>query len=76
MRTIDFSVYIVVYNFVIGILIMLSSEKVAAYAGFLNPSHRQTITRLAHTSVFTFGAAVTFLSGLVYIAFHLLRIGL
>jgi hypothetical protein len=76
MRTVDFGAYIVGYNFVIGVLIMLSSEKVAAYAGLVNRTHRQTITKLARTSVFTFGASVAVLSGTVYIAFHMLRIGL
>lgn len=76
MKTVDFGAYIVTYNFVIGVLQMLSSEKVASYAACLNSSPREMITRLARTSVFTFGAAVSVLSGTVYIAFHLLRIGL
>lgn len=76
MRTVDFSVYFVAYNFVIGLLVMLSSEKVASYAGCLNRSHRETITKLARTAVSTFGAAVAALSGFIYFAFHLLRLGL
>jgi hypothetical protein len=76
MRSVDLGAYIVAYNFVVGVLVMLSSEKVAAYAGNVSRTHRQTITKLTHTSVFTFGATVAVLSGFVYVAFHMLRIGL
>ena len=76
MGTTDFGAYIVVYNFVIGILVMLSSDKVATYAGVLSRRHCETIIRLARTSAFTFGATVAALSGTIYVVFHLLRIGL
>ena len=33
MQPVDFSLYIVVYNFIIGILIMIASEKLGVYAG-------------------------------------------
>lgn len=71
----DISAMIVVYNFVIGVLIMLSSEKVGAYAGLVNRAHRDGIARLTRLSVFTFGAAVAVLSGGVYVLVHRLHIG-
>ncbi|CAN5388819.1 hypothetical protein BH10ACI3_BH10ACI3_16210 [soil metagenome] len=76
MKVVDFSTYIVLYNLVIGVLMMLSSYKVAELAGSVNEAHAATITRLTHTSVFTFGACVALLSGFIYVAFHLLVIGL
>ena len=66
---------IVGYNFVIGVLIMLSSQKLATYAGNVNKAHRTQIVRLTHVSTFAFGASVAVLSGAIYAAFHLLRIG-
>ena len=75
MKTIDFSSIIVSYNFVIGVLVMLSSQKLATLAGNVNKAHRTQIVRLTQVSTFTFGACVAVLSGTIYVAFHLLRIG-
>ncbi len=75
MKTIDFSTYIVVYNLVIGVLVMLASQKLAAYAGYLNTANRTKIVRLAHVSTFAFGACIAVLSAFIYVAFHVLRIG-
>jgi len=75
MKTLDVSAMIVLYNLVIGILIMLSSEKVAILAGNISRSRGQSITRLTQVSTFTFGASVTVLSGSIYLLFHVLRIG-
>ncbi len=76
MRTIDFGAYIVGYNFTIGVLVMLSSEKLGVYAGSLNKSHKAALERLTRLSTFTFGACVALLSASVYLGFHVLRIGL
>jgi hypothetical protein len=76
MQTVDFGAYIVAYNFVIGVLVMLSSEKIGVYAGSLNKAHQAGLTRLTRLSTFTLGACVTILSGTVYIAFHTLKLGL
>lgn len=76
MKTIDVSAMIVSYNFVIGVLIMLSSGQLAAYAGHLNKSYSAKLTRLTRVSTFTFGACVAFLSASVYIAWHVFRLGL
>ena len=75
MKTLDVSGMIVLYNLIIGILIMLSSEKVAVLAGNVSRSHGQSITRLTQVSTFTFGSAVAGLSGSIYLLFHVLRIG-
>ncbi len=75
MRSVDFSSVIVGYNFVIGVLIMLSSQKLASYAGHFNRNYRQKIVRLTHVSTFAFGAVVAALSGIIYVAFHMLRLG-
>lgn len=74
MKTIDVSQMIVVYNFIIGILIMLSSEKLGVYAGHVNKVYGPRIARLTRISTFTFGACAAVLSGSVYLVWHLLRI--
>lgn len=71
MKTIDFGAYIVMYNLVIGVLVMLASGKIASYAAKLG----QTFGRYTKVSVFTFGSCVTVVSGSAYLAFHVLRIG-
>ncbi|HEX3100326.1 MAG TPA: hypothetical protein VHQ01_00965 [Pyrinomonadaceae bacterium] len=75
MKTIDISAYIVGYNFVIGILVMLSSQKLGTYAAHVNKAHGAQIARYTSLSTFSFGACVTALSAFIYIAFHVLRIG-
>ena len=75
MKTIDISGMIVCYNFVIGVLMMLSSEKVAALAGNCNQAHRTKIARLSQVSTFTVGACVALLSAAIYVLFHVLKIG-
>ena len=64
MKTIDFSTYIVTYNFVIGVLLMLASDKIASFTRRLG----YKMNRYAKVSVFTFGSAVAALSGSIYIA--------
>ena len=75
MKTIDVSAMIVAYNFVIGILVMLSSEKLAVYAEHISKSHREQIARLTRVSTFAFGSCVAVLSAAIYVVFHLLKIG-
>ena len=71
MKTVDYSTMIVLYNFVIGVLIMLSSSQLAAFAGKLGSG----VGRYARVSVVAFGACVAFVSGTIYLLFHLLRLG-
>lgn len=75
METVDFSTMIVGYNFVIGFLVLLSSEKFGIFVGNMNQAHRERVARLTQVSTFTFGAAVATLSALIYVLFHVLRIG-
>jgi hypothetical protein len=74
MKNIDVSAMIVSYNFVVGVLLMLSSEKVGTLAGVANKAYRTTIIRLTHVSIFTIGACWAALSGSIYVLWHLLRI--
>ena len=76
MKTVDFGAYIVVYNFIVGVLFALSSEKLGAYAGYLGGRYRENVSRITRLSAATFGSSVAVLSAFVYIVFHLLRIGL
>ena len=71
METVDFGAYIVLYNLVIGVLVMLTSGKIASYAGRLG----ERFGRYAKVSTFTFGSCVAAVSGTVYLAFHVLRLG-
>ena len=75
MKTIDIGSMIVVYNCIIGILLMLSGDKIAAYAGAVSGPRSATVTRLARTSIRTLGTCIAFVSGSIYIAFYVLRIG-
>ena len=74
MQTADISTMIVLYNLVIGVLIMLSSSKIASFARHASRAHGPKLARYTQVSTFTFGAVVASLSGFIYIAFHLLKI--
>ena len=65
---------IVMYNFAIGLLLMLSSEKIAAFAGHIDRSNGQKVKRLTRLSTVTLGATVAVLSGAIYILFHMLKL--
>jgi hypothetical protein len=75
MRTIDYSGMIVMYNFVIGVLISLSSDKLGKYAAVLNSAHGVQLNRLTIVFSRTLGISWAVLSGGVYLAFHVLRLG-
>lgn len=74
MKTVDFGVYIVVYNFIIGVLVMIASEKLGIYAGYLAGSHRVQATRLTSLVTFTFGACVAILMLGIYLAGYILKL--
>ncbi len=63
---------IVVYNFVVGVLLMLSSEKLASYAGRMNG----TLGRYTRISTLAFGTSIAVLSASIYLVVHTLRIGI
>ena len=75
MKTIDLGSIIVSYNFVIGVLIMLSSQKLATLAGNVNRANRTQIVRLTDIATFTLGMCWAVLSGFIYLVWHVLRIG-
>ena len=74
MKTFDFSLYLVSYNLVIGILLMISSEKIGVYVGYFLGAYREKVNRLARISVFTFGSCVAVLSVSILIGGHLLKL--
>ena len=71
MRTLDLGAVVLVYNFVVGVLLVLSSEKIASYAGRLGGG----AMRYTHLSTVALGATVAALYGSVYLLFHVFRIG-
>jgi hypothetical protein len=73
MKEFDFSSYIVAYNFVIGVLLMLASEKVGHFAGYFMGSYKTRISRIANLATFAFGGTVAALMGSIYVAFHLFK---
>lgn len=74
MKTVDFSLYIVVYNFIIGVLVMISSEKLGIYAGHVMRFRRVQTARLTRIGTFTFGACVATVSLGVYVASYILKL--
>ena len=74
MQEINFSLYIVVYNFIIAVLVMIASEKIGVYAGYFAGSYKQQVSRATRIGFFTFGACVAFLAFGVYIAAHVLKL--
>ena len=74
MKTVNFSLYIVVYNFIIGVLVMISSEKLGSYAGHLIRFRRVQASRMTQIGTFTFGACVATVSLGVYVAFYILKL--
>ena len=74
MKTVNFSLYLVFYNFIIGVLVMIASEKLGVYAGHLISFRRVQATRLARLVTFTFGACVAILTAGIYLAFYVFKL--
>lgn len=74
MQPINFSLYIVVYNFVIAVLLMIAGEKIGSYAGYFAGSYKERISRATRIGFFTFGACVAVLSLGTYIAAYILKL--
>ena len=74
MKVIDFGTYIVIYNFIIGVLLMIASEKLGVYAGHLVNAHSLQIARLTRVVTFTFGAVVAVLMFGIYLAGYILKL--
>ena len=75
MKTVDLGLIVVGYNFVIGVLLILSSEKLGALAGHASKLYREKIARVTFISTLTLGSGIAALSAAIYIAFYLLKIG-
>jgi hypothetical protein len=73
-KIVNFSLYVVVYNFIIGVLLMIASDKLGIYAGHLAGSHRVRAARWARLVTFTLGACVAILSMGIYLAFYVLKL--
>lgn len=74
MQTIDFSFYILTYNFVIAVLLMVASEKIGVYAGYFAGPYKTKISRVTRIGIFTFGACVAVISFGVYMASYVLKL--
>ena len=74
MKTFDFGLYIVSYNLIVGVLLMLASEKIGFYAGYFIRSYREKVNRLTKITVFTFVCSVALLSIVILIGGHLLKL--
>jgi ABC-type dipeptide/oligopeptide/nickel transport system permease subunit len=74
MQTVDFSLYIVIYNLIIGVLIMIASEKLGVYAGYVAGRYKKQVSRLTHIGALAFGSCVAVLSAGIYVFGHLLRV--
>jgi hypothetical protein len=67
----NFSFYILGYNFVIGILLMLASEKIGFYAGRCAGLYKEKTARFTQIGTFTFGACAAVISAGVYLLYRL-----
>ncbi len=67
---------IVTYNLVVGVLIMLASPQIATLTGYASRTHRVILKRYTQIGTFTVGAVWALLSGFIYVAWHIFRIGL
>jgi len=70
---VNFSLYILSYNFVIGVLLMIASEKFGVYAGHFAGLYKEKVSRATRIGTFTFGACAAVLSAGVYL-FYLLNL--
>ena len=74
----DYSSYFVIYNLVIGVLLMVSSQRLGEFAGLpfsRRPPQAARVTRIAYVSILAFGSTVAATCFFIYVLFHLLRIG-
>lgn len=68
---INFSFYILGYNFVIGILLMIASEKIGVLAGHFAGMYKEKLAHAAQIGTFTFGACAAVISAGVYLLYNL-----
>ena len=73
MKSINFSAYIVTYNFIIGVLVMIASQRLGVYAGVITRARNGRTGRLVQVGARTFGACVAAISGVVYLWNYVLK---
>ena len=74
MQNLDFSAYLVMYNLIIGVLIMIASEKFGWYAGYFAGSRRPQAMRLTRIATLAFGSCVAVLSAGVFLFAHIIKV--
>jgi hypothetical protein len=73
MNNIDVSAYFVVYNLIIGVLIMLASEKIGVYLGYLAGSRALRAQRLVRVGTLAMGSCIAVVSAGVFLFAHILK---
>ena len=66
---------IVTYNFICGVLLMLSSEKIGAIAGHVNQRYADDIARYTRVSTFAVGCCFATIMAFIYVLVFTLKIG-
>lgn len=74
MKIVDLGLFFIAYNFIVGVLLMIASEKLGVYAGHLVRSRRAQATRLSRLATFTLGACLVLLTAGVYLVGYLLKL--
>jgi hypothetical protein len=74
MKTVDLGIYFITYNFIIGILLMIGSEKIGIYAGYLIKPYKEKAARMAQIGTLAFGACVATLMVSIYLAGYILKL--
>lgn len=69
MREANIGYYLLTYNLIVSILLMLASEKIGHFAGLPFGRYGKTAARYTSLSVFTFGATVAVLMGSLVVVF-------
>lgn len=75
METVDFGSTIVIYNIVIGVLLMLSSITVGSLARNLGGVLGPRTERYTYLSTPTLGGCIAFVSTFVYVVFWIFHFG-
>jgi hypothetical protein len=73
MKHFDFSLYIISYNFVVAVLLIIASEKIGAFAGRFTGAYKEKISRAARVALQTFGSTVALLMLGVYLAAYIIQ---
>lgn len=74
----DLSPYIVIINFLVGVILMLTSGRLGEFAAVpfsRRPQEAARVMRITYISVLTLGATTATLMAGIYLLFHLLRFG-